>query len=193
MSFAFTHQPLTAGLYEPEGIYLTTPFSGEGYLLHEWGAHAEFYANYNYNGVPLQGYIGLAFSLPLATEIIAVDDGRVMEISYEYGGFEKYIKLHHWWGESLYALLHTIHVESGQTVERGSHLATTTPNALPSHPHLHFAIRIAPYNRFDGWGGFADPRPYLSPNAITPPEFEVSTSLLLPPPMAVEVPGMRRF
>ena len=192
VSFAFTRQPLAAGLYEPEGIYLSAPFTGQGQLLHVWGDHAEFYANYNYNGVPLQGYIGLAFFLPPATEITAVDDGRVTEISYERGGFEKYIKLHHRWGESLYAFLQTVHVEAGQLLERGSLLASATENPAPAHPHLHFAIRVAPYNRFDGWGGFTNPLPYLPPGVGTPPEFDTSAPLSSPPPMALEFPGMRR-
>ena len=28
-------------------------------------------------------------------------------------------------------------------------------------PHLHFGLRMAPFNRHDGWGGYSDPAPYL--------------------------------
>ena len=192
MSFAFTRQPLAAGQYEPEGIYLTAPFTGTGHLLHDWGAYANVYANHTYNGVPLKGYIGLAFSLAAGAEIVAADDGQVSEISQERDGFEKYIKLQHWWGESLYAFLHAVHVESGQKVVRGHHLASAALAPTPPHPHLHFAIRVTPYNRFDGWGGFTDPSPYLPPDIITRPAFDAISSPAVPPTMPIETPRQRR-
>ena len=35
-----------------------------------------------------------------------------------------------------------------------------------TQPHLHFAVRISPYNRFDGWGGFANPLLFLDPSDL---------------------------
>ncbi len=143
------------------------------------------------------------------TQIFAVDAGRVMELSYEASGFGRYLKLEHTWGESLYAHLDEIQVESGQMVQRGQWLGysgdadvvglthsakTYTEKPHPIRPHLHLGIRIKPYNRFDGWGGFTDPIPYLSPaDFILPDEVELDErQAYTPSPMAIERDGMRR-
>ncbi|CAN5536025.1 hypothetical protein BH10CHL1_BH10CHL1_49540 [soil metagenome] len=203
MTFKFVSQPLAFGLYEPEGIYLSTPFAGRCPISQFWGEHPEYYAQFNYTGVALKGHIGLDFAMQKGTQIFAVDAGRVMEISYEPGGFGRYLKLEHTWGESLYANLDEIHVESGQMVQRGGWLGYSGDSDSsglaqvvdqPIQPHLHLGIRIKPYNRFDGWGGFTDPLPYLSPvDFILPDEVELDErQAYTPPPMTIERSGMRR-
>lgn len=186
-------QPLIAGLYEPEGIYLSTPFEGTARVSQYWAQHPDFYAQYRYNGVPLKGHIGIDFLLNVGSTLIAVDNGRVVEISFEPGGFERYIKIEHRWGESFYAHVGTVEVEAGQLVKRNDRIATSGENSHNVPPHLHFGIRITPYNRFDGWGGFTDPLPFLNPSNIVLGEGEEGeNSSFTPHPMAVEKPGMRR-
>ncbi len=194
MSFKFVNQPLASGLYEPEGIYLYTPFAGRCPIVQFWGEHAEYYSQFKYNGVPVKGHIGLDFAMPRGSNIYAVDQGRVIEISYEPQGFGRYIKLDHSWGESLYACLDEVAVDSGQLVARGAWLAYSGDGNGTVQPHLHFGIRIKPYNRFDGWGGFTDPLPYLSPaDLLFPTEEDWETQMdFKPPALANERPGMRR-
>jgi murein DD-endopeptidase MepM/ murein hydrolase activator NlpD len=193
MKYKFMTQPLVAGLYEPEGIYLSTPFDGSCPAIQLWGQHPDFYAQFRYNGIPLKGHIGIDFAMDIGSPLIAVDHGRVVEISFEPGGFERYIKLEHRWGESFYAYIGFIEVETGQLVKRNEQIAVSGKNNYNGPPHLHFGIRIAPYNRFDGWGGFTDPLPFLNPGNIILNESEESeTPVLAPPPMANERPGMRR-
>ena len=167
MSFKFLTQPLSNGRYEPEGIYLSLPLDGEGQIVQSWGEHAEFYHNFRYNGVPLKGHNGVDFYTAPGTTILAVDEGRVMELGNELAGFGRYIKIEHSWGESLYANVGDILVDSGQIVRRNDQLAQS--NSMTMHtatPYLHFSIRIKPYNRFDGWGGFSDPLPFLNPTQL---------------------------
>ena len=58
---------------------------------------------------------------------------------------------------------------------------------------LHFGIRIAPYNRFDGWGGFSDPILYMNPSDLQFPENDVARDLMENPhSMIVESGQMRR-
>ncbi len=204
MTFKFTALPLASGLYEPEGIYLSTPFAGRWPIIHFWGENPEYYVQFKYNGVGLKGHIGLDFAMPKGTQIFAVDAGRVMELSYEPGGFGRYIKLEHTWGESLYAYMDEIQIEAGQMVQRSHWLGYSGDSnggllapggERPAlQPHLHLGIRIKPYNRFDGWGGFTDPLPYLSPvDFILPDEVEPDERQThTPPPMAIERIGMRR-
>ncbi len=189
MSLKFAGQKLLSGLYEPEGIYLHMPFEGEVVIVQGWGEHAEFYGQWQYNGVMLKGHPGVDFALSPGARVLAVDAGRVVEISLERNGFERYIKIEHRWGESFYAFLGEIPVDAGQIVSRASHIAFT--QIFPVAP-LHFAIRIQPYNRFDGWGGFSDPLPYMDTLGLGPDEIDPDDGGVAAHPMATERPGMRR-
>ncbi len=193
MKYRFTNHPLEAGLYEPEGIYLSTPFDEPHRIIQFFGQFPEFYGQFDYNNTALRGHPGIDFEMEPGTALYAVDDGRVMEISNEAGGFERYVKMEHRWGESLYALLSTIEVEAGQRVKRNQLLAYSGANRLNVPPHLHFAIRTNPYNRLDGWGGFSDPLAYLNPENIQlPDDGETAASSMIYHPMVDEKPGMRR-
>jgi murein DD-endopeptidase MepM/ murein hydrolase activator NlpD len=186
-----------SGQFEPEGIYLSLPLEGSTLLLQAWGEHPDFHARYTYNGVRLKGHVGIDLQAPAGTWVLAADAGRVMEISVEPRGFGRYIKLEHSWGESLYAGIASPTVDAGQSVPRGHRLARIEATRNPFPAHLHFAIRIAPYNRFDGWGGFSDPLPYLyAPNLeITPLDPNVdplNNRDDIIPPMLEETPDRRR-
>ena len=63
---------------------------------------------------------------------------------------------------------------------------------MSTTPHLHFAIRVFPYNRFDGWGGFADPLPFMDPTNLQFSSELNDNAHFEPPPMVDEVQGMRR-
>lgn len=196
MTSTSTRYATTSGRYEPEGIYLSAPLKGACVIVQGWGAHPEQHARYSYNGVRLKGHPGVDFQAEPGVDVLAVDDGRVTEISIERGGLGRYLKVEHRWGESFYAQLGDILVEAGQVVSRGQVLAHVeyAPGALTAYPpHLHFALRIAPYNRFDGWGGFTDPLPYLVTAEIT--TVEAGGDEAVPaaiPPLLDERPGMRR-
>ena len=157
----FFNTSIDTGKYEPEGIYMSPPFIGNARIIQRWGDNPDHYAKVTYHGVPLKGYIGVGFELKAGAKIIAPSDGRVVEISYDFGGLGKYIKLEHWWGESIYANLRTTLVETGQRVARNHVIATVAPFGSSSHGRLHFGLRIKPYDRLDGWGGFTNPLPFL--------------------------------
>ncbi len=186
-----------SGQFEPEGIYLALPIEGNPLLLQAWGEHPEFHARYTYNGVRLKGHIGIDLQAAAGAWVLAADAGRVIEISVEPRGFGRYIKLEHSWGESFYAGISSPAVDAGQSVPRGHRLARIEGARTPYPTHLHFAIRIAPYNRFDGWGGFSDPLPYLyAPQLETTPrepsadQFDSTEEAI--PPMLIEAPNSRR-
>jgi murein DD-endopeptidase MepM/ murein hydrolase activator NlpD len=185
-------------LYEPEGIFLTFPIEmPETIVLQGWGDNPAYHAQFTYNGIRLKGHPGIDLAASPGAPILAADQGRVIEISRDAGGLGRYIKIEHRWGESLYAQLGTILVESGQSVKSGQAIAhaDAVQHAFPIH--LHFAIRIHPYNRFDGWGGFIDPTPYLYVTDLmrASPEGDAETPSELPytlPLMSAEKSGVRR-
>lgn len=185
------------GRYEPEGIYLASLLQTPAPIVQQWGDRRAFYRKYTYNGVPLHGYPGLGFDTPVGSWVFAVDPGRVTEVSIEPGGFGRYIKIEHRWGESLYTCLRRVEIESGQVVDRGERLGQSGFIHGTQQRRLHFGLRIAPYNRFDGWGGFTDPLPFFEPQAIrfiedgeTPDQIDIAA---FPPlPLPVEHSAMRR-
>lgn len=130
-----------------------------------FGVNGDYYRRFAVDGVPLLGHNGIDFGTPEGTEIVAVDDGWVIESANDPGGFGEYVKLGHAWGESLYAHLNTRNLLDGR-VGKGGLVGRSgwTGNVLPPGPegaHLHFGMRVNPYNRQDGWGGYIDPAPYL--------------------------------
>lgn len=187
-----------ASQYEPEGVFLACPLdTSEAVVLQGWGENHAYHGQFTYNGVRLKGHPGIDLAAPPNALVVAVDQGRVSEISRDPAGLGRYVKIEHRWGESLYAQLGTIVVESGQSVKAGQEIAHTETLSRSFPIHLHFAIRIHPYNRFDGWGGFSDPTPFLY--VVELKRFEENDELdseveMLPniPPMLLEKKGMRR-
>ncbi len=170
MTKHFLTQPVDQGRYEPEGLYLSVPLQGTGLVAQGWGEHPQFYRSFEYNGIPLKGHNGVDFVVNGAETVVVVDDGQIMGIGMESGGYGRYVKVEHRWGESFYAHLGRIHVDAGQIVTRGTEIARvewpTLTSSSGEHSYLHFGIRIKPYNRFDGWGGFTDPIPFLDPTNL---------------------------
>jgi hypothetical protein len=153
------------------GVYLHSPFDGVYTIGQLWGENSAFYARYSYDGVPLLGHNGVDFSTPVGVALRAVDDGVVLRVDFEAGGFGNYILLGHSWGESIYAHLSAVEVSVGQNVTRGQLIGRSGNTGASTGPHLHFAIRIHPYSRADGWGGFSDPLPYLPPTTYRLPPY----------------------
>ncbi len=154
------------------GAYLGSPFQGNFGISQLWGENPQIYGQITYDGVRLLGHNGIDFLTPVGTPITAVDRGVVQETVYnDPSGFGNFIKVRHDWGESIYAHLNTIDIQTGRLVARGDVMGTTGNTGFSNGPHLHFAIRINPYSRTDGWGGFSDPLPYLTPSIIVMPRY----------------------
>lgn len=195
MPYQFVKEAISQGRYEPEGIYLDFPLSERAEFVQGWGSNPEFYSGFLYNGIPLKGYLGLGFDVQPNTGVLAVDRGRVCEINMEPGGFDRYIKIEHRWGESLYARLQRIEVETGQLVQRGMPVAVIGRGAGEFGQRFHFGIRIRPFSRFDGWGGFSNPLPYLNLESALEQHIEpleTDEPLAPPLPLAVETDRMHR-
>lgn len=158
--------------------YLRTPYDGAFGIAQLWGENPAFYGQFVYDGVALQGHNGIDFLTPTGTLLYAVDGGEVIKAGNEPGGFGNFVLLRHPWGESLYAHLNTIGVVAGQAVGRSQPIGISGNSGGSTGPHLHFAIRSNPYSRTDGWGGYRDPLPYLSPAAYYLPAYVLDPATL---------------
>ncbi len=185
-----------------QGLFLVTPFIGKSIITQLWGENPGFYSRYSYDGVPLIGHNGIDFGTPLGTAVMATDQGEVVQVGYEPTGFGHFLLLAHAWGQSIYAHLNGINVQIGQRVGRGETIGVSGNTGSSSGPHLHFAIRIHPFTRTDGWGGFSDPLPYLNPRDVAWPSYMMDVGPQQaprppieqrpPPGMADDAPGYIR-
>jgi len=160
---------------EQKPINLTHPVKNPAHrtITQSFGENPEDYEKFG-----IRGHNGIDFATPMYSIIVAVDDGKVAEAQDDPEGYGLYIKLIHTWGESLYAHLNSIAVEVGEIVRKGDSLGLSGNSGNSSGPHFHFAMRIYPYNRQDGIGGYSDPAPYLGVIAAPPITNGVMTSIL---------------
>jgi murein DD-endopeptidase MepM/ murein hydrolase activator NlpD len=148
-------------LLVPQVIKLGKPFLGEHDMTQPFGGRPEAYARFSCKDVPLRGHNGLDFGLPLWTDILAADDGVVDRRGWDAEGYGNYVVLKHAWGESVYAHMNTVFPEIGVEVKKGEFLGKSGNTGNSTGPHLHFGIRITPYDKADGWCGHSNPEPFL--------------------------------
>lgn len=174
--------------------YLNAPFQGHFGISQLWGENPSTYARFTYDGVPLKGHNGIDFLTPEGTRLTAVDAGVVeAAVEDDPGGFGNYVKIRHAWGESIYAHLQGLGVEAGQQVARGEAIGLSGNSGFSGGPHLHFAVRVNPYVRTDGWGGFVDPLPYLNPKDFDLPRYILPQDPNQPDTLAPAAPAPHDF
>lgn len=154
-----------------------------------FGDDPDYYKQYAVDGVALQGHNGLDFGVPVGTPVRAVADGTVREAWNEPNGYGNLVLLDHTWGQSLYAHLDGRYVEPGDSVLAGETIARSGASGKVTGPHLHFGMRVFPFARQDGWGGYSDPAPYLQhlagqPSGVTAPAHPIG---IVPPIQAAAI------
>lgn len=155
---------------------LVHPVSGSVYppITQVFGVNRDYYKQFKVDGVPLNGHNGVDFGIPVGTIIQAVYSGDVIEVANDPEGYGLYIKLKHFWGETLYAHLSQQDVRVGDKVSMGQMVGLSGNTGKSTGPHLHFGMRVNPYNRKDGWGGYIDPLKYLG-GIFSSPKLPVSS------------------
>ncbi|MCO6450703.1 MAG: peptidoglycan DD-metalloendopeptidase family protein [Caldilineales bacterium] len=132
------------------------PFDGFQRLTQGFGERPEVY-----RALGLPGHNGIDWGMVVGTPILAVDNGKVVLVDNSPDGFGLHIKLSHSWGESLYAHLDRIDMKLNQTAKVGQRVGLSGNTGFSSGPHLHFGMRVSPYNTGDGWNGYTNPQRYL--------------------------------
>lgn len=105
-------------------------------------------------GVDQQDHMGVDLASTVNAPVRASNRGLVV-FAGEMGIYGRTVLVDHGLGVfSMYGHLSRVHVEPGQTVDRGTLLGLTGSTGLATGDHLHFSILI--------WGVFVDPRPWWS-------------------------------
>ncbi len=153
------------------------PVRPDAHISQRFGENPDVYRQIRVAGARLQGHNGVDFAVAFEP-VYAAFDGFIVEADDEgksVPGFGKYIKLvdanatgnsaaalrasssYH----AVYAHLSRIDVKLGQRVKAGQQIGISGNTGWSTGPHLHFGLRIKPYKRNDGWGGYVDPMPHL--------------------------------
>lgn len=142
-----------------------------------FGERPDVYRQVRVAGVRLRGHNGLDIAASFEP-VYAPFSGVVVEADDEGNavpGFGKYIKLADAGASGstpaalrasssyhvVLAHLSRVDVRPGQRVTRGQQLGVSGNSGWSTGPHLHLGLRIKPYNRADGWGGYVNPLPHL--------------------------------
>ena len=137
------------------GYKVTTPYKREG---SHW---------------KLGYHTGIDYKAPAGTNVVAAQDGRVIEVSQRVSWGESYgtavIVLHRDMTRAIYAHLSKTLVTRGQTLRAGDRLGKVGSTGNSTGPHLHFEVRTG--NNADGsgykYGDDVDPMPYVSDQEIS--------------------------
>lgn len=134
-----------------------------------FGANPSGYAQFRCSvcGNTLAGHNGVDFGLPTGTAILACSEGTVKEVEYQEQGYGLHIHIEHAWGESIYAHLSQAYVFPGQSVTSCQVIGLSgwSGYVLPPGPegaHLHFGVRVHPFDPCSSYCGYSDPMPLLT-------------------------------
>ena len=121
-----------------------------------------------YSQFGLAGHDGIDFNVPLGTPILAADSGMVVLAGD--GDYGQTVVIQHDWGKSYYGHLSKIPVTLAQKVKKGDEIALSGNTGLSTGAHLHFGIKPAKNDRYNGYYGKINPLPYLDipDNQVSP-------------------------
>ena len=116
-----------------------------------------YYSSGTYHGA-------LDYGVPVGTTVYAAGDGVVLARGWRVGGLGNCVVIQHANGLRTY-YGHgngTFYVNEGQVVQKGQAIMQSGNTGNSSGPHLHFEVRVSPYNwSYGGGDSRRDPRNYL--------------------------------
>ncbi len=116
-----------------------------------------YYSSGRYHGA-------LDYGVPVGTEVYAAAEGVVLAANWSNGGLGNYVCIQHSGGmRTLYGHGNgKFYVKQGDVVKKGQLIMLSGNTGNSSGPHLHFEVRVSPYN-WSYWGNDSrrDPRNYL--------------------------------
>lgn len=116
-----------------------------------------YYSSGSYHGA-------LDYGVPVGTTVYAAGDGVVLAKGWRVGGLGNCVVIQHANGLRTYYGHGNgqFYVEEGDVVKKGQAIMQSGNTGNSSGPHLHFEIRVSPYNwSYGGGDSRRDPRNYL--------------------------------
>jgi murein DD-endopeptidase MepM/ murein hydrolase activator NlpD len=86
---------------------------------------------------------GIDIAARVGEPILAAAQGKVVFAGHRANGYGNMVEIDHGYGYlTRYAHASRLHVRTGQTVERGAHIADVGATGLVSGPHLHYEVEV---------------------------------------------------
>ena|SRR3990167_10850419 len=139
------------------------PFNGTFRLTQ---AYNDACCRASYAKFGLKGHNGQDYGLPTGTPVLAPHAGKILEATFDAGGYGNYLKVESATEGSVLAHLQSFKVSVGQTVTEGQLIGYSNNTGNSTGPHLHWGYYRIPRDRTNGFAGFIDQAPYLT---TTPP------------------------
>lgn len=164
-------------LQKVSGVRFRLPFQTPQPRTQGFGERPEFYAQFG-----LKAHQGIDWGCPVGTPIVAVADGTVAKAENDPAGFGLHVKIDHAFGNTTYAHLCEIRASVGQPVIQGQVIGLSGNTGISSGPHLHFHVRVAPWDDQNGYFGCTDPELYLDSDAVV--RADAAPQVAAPQPVA---------
>ena len=116
-----------------------------------------YYSSGKYHGA-------LDYGVPIGTTVYAAEDGVVLQAGWRTGGLGYAVVIQHTNGlRTYYGHGNGVYyVKEGDIVTRGQAIMQSGNTGNSTGPHLHFEVRVSPYNwSYGGGDSRRDPRNYL--------------------------------
>lgn len=124
---------------------------------------------------PLLGHNGLDFRTewddsPTGNRPVYAADNGIVELGDQGSqGYGKFVRLHHADGsQTIYGHLSEQCVVDKQSVFHGKKIGISGNTGFTNAPHLHFGYRPPHFNSNNGYGGYVDPRTYMTTEISVP-------------------------
>lgn len=163
------------------------PFYGSFPVNFDFGARpTEERIKKKYEEWGIVGHNGIDFGLQEGTEVLACDEGTVIQAG-DNGDFGISITIKHSWGMSIYAHLQSFGVLVNDQVKKAQVIGASGQTGFTTGQHLHFGIQPTNPDTNNGYLGYVNPTPYLketspllqspiSPPSPQPPDLSVDLS-----------------
>ena len=133
------------------------PFNGSFKLTQGFGQNPSMYAKFG-----MKGHNGLDYGLPTGTQVVAPHSGKVIEATFDAGGYGNYLKIENTKEGSILAHLQSFQVKVGDTVSEGQPVGLSNNTGNSTGPHLHWGYYPIPRDRTNGYSGCIDQLPLLT-------------------------------
>jgi len=146
------------------------PFKGNFKITQKFGVNPDAYAKFG-----LKGHNGIDHAVPTGTPLFAMIYGTVIEATNDVKGYGNFVKIENDKEGALVGHLSKIFCDVGSVVVEGQTAIGFSGNSGNSTgPHTHTGYYKKPRDRSNGYNGYIDPTPYITPE--NPPEVTTAPS-----------------
>ncbi len=144
------------------------PFYGSSSVTFAFGAQpTDEKIKKKYEEWGIVGHNGVDFGLQDGTEVLACDEGVVMQAG-DNGDHGISVTIKHSWGTSIYSHLQSFGVLVNDHVTKAQVIGASGQTGFTTGPHLHFGIQPNNPDANNGYLGFVNPAHYLTETSPLP-------------------------